>query len=270
MGQVTIFEKEDCLYCNRVQQILEKFKACVIEELAQTQPDCKPVITIKTVDCSKETAYAAFLVRTTGTFTVPHVFFNEEYLGDSTQLLGLDSTCKGGYNVLRSKLLDLAMRPSPVPEFPPMPDASLLKITDSLAFSSQPTTQQLPALKEFGISSLMNIVRRNSPIYKVDEKEMVEKTGVVYVDSPVYLINKQNLMNALQDVGRIPKPVLVHDDIGYVAALVVLLAAAKEMMAANPKQKVTVEDVLKWGAGLQLDFKAHKIAIQEVLAEVTS
>lgn len=221
---------------------------------------------IKTIDCGKETAYAAFCVRATGTFTVPHVFFNEEYLGNATEFMGMDATCKAGYNKMRQKLLDLAMRPSPDPPFPPAPDASMIKVTDGLAFSSQPTSGQLAAMRSFGLASLLNILRHDSPAYSATEGATAKGAGVQYKESPLLLVTASNVLKVLAEVAALPRPVLVHDDVGISAGLVVLLAAANEMLLANPKQPISSATVMEWASGLKLDIDPYRAVVDTVVA----
>ncbi|GBG24143.1 Hypothetical Protein FCC1311_003612 [Hondaea fermentalgiana] len=268
MGQVTIFEKEDCVYCKRVLAMLEKFRGCVLQEIADTRPGTPAEITIKTVDCGKETAYAAFCVRRTGTFTVPHVFFNEEYVGDATKFMKLDATCEGGYNVLRHQLLELALKPSPTPAFPPPPDASLMKVTDGLAFSAQPTARQLEALKSFGVASVLNILRPDAGAYSPKEEPICTSSGIAYAEFPIYALTEPSLLKALEKLSEMSRPVLVHDDVGLRAGMLVLLAAANEMLLANAAQSIPAVTLLKWAKGLGLDLEPHATVIQTVLAQL--
>jgi len=255
MGQITLFEKDNCRYCAQVLGIIERFRASVLEELKGGGE-----LDIVLIDCGKEAAYAAFCIRTTGTFTVPHVFFNEEYMGDATHFLGMDSTCRAGYNVLRNKLLDLAKRPKPEPSFPPSPDASMIKVTDCLAFSSQPTTSQLGALGSFGIGSVCNILRPDSPAYYPDEERIILSSNLVYVGFPIYTMTVSNVRMALDKILALEGTVLVHDDCGTRAGLLVLLAAAEQIQGV-----VSPETVCKWGNDLGLDFSQYKKLIAEVL-----
>lgn len=266
MGQITIFEKDNCVYCKRVLAMIEKFRGCVLEELQQTRPDVEAHIDIKTIDCDKETAYAAFCVRRTGTFTVPHVFFNETYIGDAKTFLALDATCESGYNVLRKQLLDLAVQPAPSPAFPPPPDASLMKVTDGLAFSAQPTARQLECLKSFGVTSVLNILRPDSPAYSSNEEPICTSAGVQYAALPIYVLTEQNLLRALDKLSQMETPVLVHDDVGIRAGLLVLLSAANDMLRVNPAQPIKSGTLIKWGAGLGLDLRQHASVIDSVLA----
>jgi len=270
MGQVTIFEKEGCVHCKRVQEMLEKFKGCVMNELKDSNSPIKPEIVIKTVDCGKEVAYAAFCIRATGTFTVPHVFFNEEYVGSADKFLSLDMTCKGGYNVLRNKLIGLAQQPCPDPEFPPPPEAAMVKVTDELAFSTQPTTRQLSALHTIGLKSVLNILRSDSPAFHQGEDKLVEASGVKYVASPMFMVTPRNLEKAMDTLCDMPKPVLVHDDTGSRACLVTLMVAARQMnsaaVASSSATRVDWDTISGWARGLGYDLKSFQKSVETLLS----
>mmetsp|Transcript_12743 Transcript_12743/g.40684 ORF Transcript_12743/g.40684 Transcript_12743/m.40684 type:complete len:337 (-) Transcript_12743:217-1227(-) len=266
MGQVTLFEKERCPHCKRVLEMLQSFRECVLQELAgRGDLPRAPELEIKTIDCGKEGAYAAFCIRATGTFTVPHVFFNEEYVGSAEDFLKLDKDCKGGYNVLRRKLIDLALRESPSPAFPPAPDAALVKVTNELAFSSQPTARQLAALQSFGIKAVLNVLRPDSPAFNRQEADIVR--GLDYQAAPIYAVNATSLLRALETLRALPRPVLVHDDVGTRAALVVLLAAAQALRARRPDQDITSATLQGWADGLGLDLRPYRTAVNQVLAD---
>mmetsp|Transcript_13014 Transcript_13014/g.14919 ORF Transcript_13014/g.14919 Transcript_13014/m.14919 type:complete len:142 (-) Transcript_13014:390-815(-) len=132
MGIVTIFEKPDCTYCDQVHACLTRLIGDACAELKAEGLAEDPHIQIQRVNCSVDGALFVLCIRLTNSFTVPHVFFNEEYVGDASQFITLNKDCKEGCNLLLQKLKALALKPDPNPSFPPKPDAPMVKVTDEL------------------------------------------------------------------------------------------------------------------------------------------
>jgi len=263
MGQITVFEKDDCTYCNKVLARLECFRTCVLKELSAKGEEGS--LDIVRVNCTTEKAFIAFLIRATGTATVPHVFFNDEYLGDSQQVLFLDHVCEKGYNILRDKLIHLAKHPSPLNSFPPSPDAVLYKVTDTLAFSSQPTEKQLGDMGVFGIETVVNILRPDSPVYMTREGELLKGQSVVFIAEPLYIATTANVLKLLDSVRYIKGPVLIHDDIGVRAALIVLLLAAEQLLVSQPELHISVKTIIGWGEDMGQNLCKFEDCIAGVL-----
>ena len=76
MGLITIFVRDDCVFCERVRRVLQDCARRVLEE----NPSGELVIN----EISATGAYAALCTRLTHSLTVPHVFFNLQYIGDSS------------------------------------------------------------------------------------------------------------------------------------------------------------------------------------------
>lgn len=199
---------------------------------------------------------AALCVRLTGSLTVPHVFFQTEYIGDCATTCALAEHA-GECNLIMDKLRALGRQPKPSPPFPPPCDAQMVKVTESLAVSSQPTPAQLARLGEFGIRSVVNLVNTDEAAYVSDERDLlggVEYAHVPLVESSSTLLEDVGaLRRALAAVVVAVKPVLVHDDTGVRAGLVGVLAAAKELSMAND---ATPDQICRWGALMGLDLKS--------------
>ena len=60
-----------------------------------------------------------------------------------------------------------------------------LKISDSIATSGQPTKEQLPAIKDSGYQTIVNLALPTSTNALPDEKQVVENLGMQYVHIPV-------------------------------------------------------------------------------------
>ncbi len=285
MGQITVFEKENCEHCKRVKNCLTSYRKFVLDELTKKYNDndnCNesniqiPEINIVTVDCGKELAYASFCIRATGSFTVPHIFFNTEYIGSADKFLTLDPTCDDLCGGLRDKLIKLAHTSPPSPAFPPPPDASLVKVTESLAFSSQPTIKQLQSLYYFGIKSVINILHPDSPAFFKEEESIVLNSVkesntdqlMVYKHMPLYSVSVSNILALLDIIETLPKPMLVHDDLGNNAGLVVLLSAACEICKAQPDYALSNAVILRWAWDLGLNLNQFKAVISDVVDRI--
>lgn len=75
MGQITVFEKDNCVYCKRVIKLLEDMVQSLITELREEMSDEGPasssidlskLFTFQIVDTKSESAYAALCIRLTG------------------------------------------------------------------------------------------------------------------------------------------------------------------------------------------------------------
>jgi protein tyrosine phosphatase (PTP) superfamily phosphohydrolase (DUF442 family) len=131
-----------------------------------------------------------------------------------------------------------------------MPDAQVVKVTEDLAFCSQPTLEQFPAFHSVGIASVLNVLRPDSPAYSGEEAALAQAAGLVYYHAPILVVTAANLRRAVDALAQIEaKPVLVHDDIGSRAALVVLLRAAQEMKQTSGAV-VTMAQFNEWCSGL--------------------
>jgi glutaredoxin/protein tyrosine phosphatase (PTP) superfamily phosphohydrolase (DUF442 family) len=263
MGQITVFEKSDCHYCVKVLGVLNSACETAVAE-ARAQGCAEAQLSVKRVDVSREGAYAAFCIRTTGTFTVPHVFFNEEYVGKAENILAMDADGEGGDSVLRGKLRELATKPSPEHPFPPRPDAALVKVTEQLAYSAQPTLAQLGGLRAFGIASVLNILRPDSPAFNAREEQIVSGDGVSYLAQPILVVTAVSVHKALDALQRLRAPVLVHDDAGHRAGMLVLLAAARQL-ARTRGSPVPDATLMGWAKDLGLDLKQYAAIISQVL-----
>lgn len=129
MGQITIFERDDCKYCVRVTETLERLASQVLKEL-----NGKGNITFRKIKATGSDA--ALCVRLTSSFTVPHVFFQREYIGncDVTCELANQENCN---NIIIEKLKILALLENPSPPFPPAGNTEIFKLTEHLAISGE-------------------------------------------------------------------------------------------------------------------------------------
>lgn len=245
-----------------------------------------------------------------GSFTVPQVFFNEEYIGDATKfnccfetpensMLNGTRASKSSVEAAREKcpclydklrqlaLSEIALMKSEgrqTPKkiaFPPRPTASMVKITEELAFSSQPTTKQLKKLKVFGFSTVVNLLKPNSPAFNEEEEMILIKTGISYRNIPFYVFNTDSCLRIISAIetmmqmkgtAAVDPPILVHDDSGQVAGLIVLFLAVKEMMqkarkAQTERLETYVELFTSWMKDMAMRMEEESVlkVVKEVL-----
>ena len=180
--------------------------------------------------------------------TVPHIFFNENYIGDSGKLIALK-------NEDPEKLYSMALEASKIDSnFPPPPEAAMVKVTEQAAFASQPTKAQIQSLLNFGIKSVINLCSDNQyqgTFTCEEEQKTAEEAGVHYYHEPFCQESNENLESRASSIVNImntcPKPVLVHCDSGRRACFLVLLQASEQM-------KVSVAKIGEWSIGLGHDF----------------
>ena len=96
MGKVTIFTTASCPFCKRAKELLAKKNVSFEEINVSENPEWRPLL---------------FLL-TNGGRTVPKIFFNEKFIGGSSDLQALEE--KG---VLDGMLKETLERPTP--DFPP-------------------------------------------------------------------------------------------------------------------------------------------------------
>jgi protein tyrosine phosphatase (PTP) superfamily phosphohydrolase (DUF442 family) len=180
---------------------------------------------------------------------VPHVFFNREYIGDCSRTCA-KYECENGE--LIKELTELALGPSPDPPFPPTPEATMTKITDEIACSSQPTEDQLRKLPiSFGISSVVNLSSRLESSFFKREAEFLRENSpsFQYIHAPLVELSPASIKMAMEEVRASKKPVLVHCDTGQRALLVSLLLATKGEKDLNE------DNFIAWGDELGINLR---------------
>jgi len=215
------------------------------EKNEKDSSDTADKLLIATYDCQDGARAAQCIKFTNGTSTVPHVFFNEAYIGDADFLIKMDQND-------RPKLLSMLRAIADIPtDFPPTPEAAMIKVTETEAFSSQPTLDQLRGLRTFGFRSVINcLCSTTEAAYVAEESTILRGNGIEY--SCISFVNcpKQGFegsYKASESIQHImktcPKPVLVHCDTGRRSCALVLLLNAVKMGA-------DIRQVHSWGADL--------------------
>ena len=250
MGYVTVFVKTGCKFCGSVLEILGHAIKAVIAENAN-HPSRNFHLELRCFSCD-DAARAFQCMKLSGwQRSVPRVFFGKEHFGGASKLKEL--AAEGDGRGLHMKLIELS-KVQPDLNWPPSPDAAMIKVTDTDAFSSAPTKKQILSLKRFGFSSLLNLCGKEDTAFNAEEADAATSTGLHYANIHIPISNGTNpfhrvlqIAKAMQWVRSADKPVLVHCDSGRRAALVVLLGAA--YLTGKPSSQVIL-----WAADLGHDF----------------
>lgn len=194
MGRITIFVKGRCRYCEKVKHVIREairtqgkpfmrhkqhnavwltlvHPVAVLPRKDSLQPYFG--IELCLVDVSKDAARSAQCIALTGSRTVPHVFFNEEHIGNANKCQQFDMCGE-----LCRRLCALATQPSA--SFPPEPEASFIKLTEDLAFASQPTLNQIRSLGSIGFRSVVSLVHEDEPCYLRSEGVVAGTSGLQF------------------------------------------------------------------------------------------
>jgi protein tyrosine phosphatase (PTP) superfamily phosphohydrolase (DUF442 family) len=194
------------------------------------------------------------------------VFFNQEYIGDCCCTVSL---CKdSASDCIFKKLKTIALGKKMTPPFPPPAEASIVKVTDDIACSAQPTQEQLQRLSQFGIRSVLNLLQTNeASFWKGEEDSLKQQQSkeagaqeINYIHHPLVDVSVKSLSMLAQLIDSIKqKPILIHCDTGQRAGLVALICALN-----GEQTKITEEEFIQMGKeNLQVNLKPFaKVAIQ--------
>jgi len=135
-----------------------------------------------------------------------------------------------------------------------IPLAQLIPITEDLIFSSQPTEDQLRNVHLLGIKSVLNLRCDDENGFIKDEDKLLFGS-LKYAQVPIQTledIGESNLKTLLSMVADLPKPCLVHCNLGLTAGATVLLKAAED--EKNSGKPISREQFLEWGSGIGFNF----------------
>ncbi|KAG0265615.1 hypothetical protein BG011_004406 [Mortierella polycephala] len=145
-------------------------------------------------------------------------------------------------------------------------NASYSKITDHLAFSPTPTEYQIQeGLVKVGFKSVIGMESKQNPgEYLTRESEIWKAAGIEFVSYPIKSADEIGLHDfdeVLQLVETLPGPILIHSDIGQVAAIMVFSMVAKQ----NARKG---SEVAGWARELGFDFEGLGRLTQAICAWV--
>jgi uncharacterized protein (TIGR01244 family) len=123
------------------------------------------------------------------------------------------------------------------------------KITNELAIAGQPTPDVLQHLVEEGYRSVVNLRSPQENGFLDDEQQKTEYLGLHYVNVPLQLetLNLDNVLQVIQQLIALPKPMLMHCDSGIRSSIIVLMQLSMEqgIKAEDAFQKVASLGLLK-------------------------
>lgn len=124
---------------------------------------------------------------------------------------------------------------------------TIRKINDDLAISGQITIEQLPQIAEDGFKSILNLRSTDEPGVLLDEESKAEQLGLEYTNLPfqVETVSDEIIIRVLQQIHRLPKPVLVHCDNA-------IRAAAISLIYISTRQGATLEEAFSQASRLGL------------------
>jgi len=143
---------------------------------------------------------------------------------------------------------------------PPQAPAKLVPITEDLIFASQPTEDQLKNLQLVGIKSVLNLRTDDEKGFIPNEEKLIDPS-IEYTQIPIKYLNDVDESNAaliISTIEQLPKPLLVHCNIGLTACAAILLKVAQDekqqASGAEPQPPISRHQFLEWGAGLGFNF----------------
>ncbi|KAF9108496.1 hypothetical protein BGX29_011752 [Mortierella sp. GBA35] len=144
--------------------------------------------------------------------------------------------------------------------------ASYSKITDHLAFAPTPTEAQIhDGLINVGFKTVIGMESKQNPgEYLAKEKDIWAAVGVNFVSYPIKSADEigfQDFEEILQLVETMQGPILIHSEIGQVAAIMVFVMVAKQ----NARQG---SEVPGWARELGFDFDGLGRLTQTICAWV--
>lgn len=105
---------------------------------------------------------------------------------------------------------------------------TIRKISDDLAIAGQITLDQLKQIAEAGYKSVLNLRSPDETGFQGSEQLNPYLLGLEYVHLPIKLteMNPQSVIQVLQKISELPKPILVHCDSGMRSAIVIFMYIA--------------------------------------------
>eukprot|EP00026_Physarum_polycephalum_P006267 Phypoly_transcript_06309.p1 GENE.Phypoly_transcript_06309~~Phypoly_transcript_06309.p1 ORF type:complete len:308 (+),score=44.80 Phypoly_transcript_06309:842-1765(+) len=135
-----------------------------------------------------------------------------------------------------------------------LPAAKFSPITENLISSPQPNIAQLKNLAVVGIKSVLNL-RTKDEKGVIPHEEKLMSPDIVYHQIPILYLNdidETNVEEITSKISSLPKPCLVHCNVGLCSSAAILLSVAKEQKKNG--QGITRQQFLEWGAGLGFNF----------------
>ncbi|MGC8711839.1 MAG: beta-lactamase hydrolase domain-containing protein [Leptodesmis sp.] len=121
--------------------------------------------------------------------------------------------------------------------------ARVRKITDDLAIAGQLTLEEFEQLVEEGYRSVVNLRSPDETGFLRSEQQILEQFGIFYLSHPTTLgdIHPDFIRTLIQQIIKLPQPIIFHCDSGTRSAILALLYIAMKqgMKTEQAFQKVT-------------------------------
>ncbi len=121
--------------------------------------------------------------------------------------------------------------------------ARVRKITDDLAIAGQLTLEEFQQLVEEGYRSVVNLRSPDETGFLRGERQILEEFGICYLSHPTTLadIHPDFIRTLIQQIAKLPQPILLHCDSGTRSAILALfyIAMKQGMKAEQAFEKVT-------------------------------
>ncbi len=102
------------------------------------------------------------------------------------------------------------------------------KITNDLAIAGQPSSDEFKQVAQDGYRTVVNLRSSDEIGFPKDEQQIVELLGLRYVNLPVHIksLNPVYALTIIEQLMKLPKPMLIHCDTGIRASIIMLMKIA--------------------------------------------
>lgn len=130
---------------------------------------------------------------------------------------------------------------------------SVRKINDDLAIAGSITLDQLQQVAQDGFKSVLDLQSFNETTLPIEEQQQVEALGLCYANLSVETgaMNGDVATQVLQQIDRLPKPMLIHCSNATLAAAMVLMHIAVRQGATLQQAFNRVEQLGLFGITYQ-------------------
>ncbi|MEH1857391.1 MAG: sulfur transferase domain-containing protein [Nostoc sp.] len=102
------------------------------------------------------------------------------------------------------------------------------KVSDDLSAAGQPTSEELKQAAQEGFKSVLNLRSPDEAGFLSDEQQQAQAAGLQYANVPLKPSepNQEQTELAIQEIEKLPKPILIHCAAGARAGGIALIANA--------------------------------------------
>ncbi len=102
------------------------------------------------------------------------------------------------------------------------------KVSEQLSIAGQVTPEQLQQAAKEGFKSVLNLRSPDEPGFLSDEEQQVDAAGLKYACVPLKVseANEERVEEAIREIEKLPRPVLVHCGGGIRAGAIALIGTA--------------------------------------------